>query len=156
MTSWRAETLLEVPFHDVDAMSVAWHGHYVKYFEAARGALLRALDYDYPQMRDSGFLWPVVECQLKYIRPARYGQKLRVTAELIEYENRLKIAYEVFDAAGGERLTRGHTIQVAVDAASEEMQFVSPKALLERVESEGTLSAHGIGPAAKVAVDLPD
>jgi len=134
MTPWRAETLLEVPFHDVDVMGVAWHGHYVKYFEAARAALLRALDYDYLRMRDSGTLWPVVECRLKYIRPARYGQKLRVTAQLVEYENRLKIAYEVFDADSGERLTCGHTIQVAVDAASGELLFVSPKALLDRVE----------------------
>ncbi|MDO9225006.1 MAG: thioesterase family protein [Pseudomonadota bacterium] len=131
---WQAEVHLEVPFHDVDVMGVAWHGHYVKYFEAARGALLRALDYDYPQMRDSGYLWPVVECQLKYVRPARYGQKLRVTARLLEYENRLKIAYEIFDATSGERLTRGYTLQVAVEAASEELQFVSPRALLERVE----------------------
>ncbi len=133
MREWKAEILLEVPFHDVDIMGVAWHGHYVKYFEAARGALLRALDYDYPQMRDSGYLWPVVECQLKYVRPARYGQALRVSARLVEYENRLKIAYEVFDVASGLRLTRGHTVQVAVDAVNEELQFVSPEALLERV-----------------------
>jgi len=134
LSEWKAEVVLEVPFHDVDVMGVAWHGHYVKYFEAARGALLRALDYDYPQMRDSGYAWPVVECRLKYVRPARYGQKLRVTARLMEYENRLKIAYEIFDAAGGERLTRGHTVQVAVDAFSQELLFVSPRALLERVE----------------------
>ena len=134
MPDWQAEVELEVPFHDVDIMGVAWHGHYVKYFEAGRGALLRALDYDYPQMRDSGYLWPVVECQLKYLRPARYGQKLRVSARLLEYENRLKIGYEITDAASCERLTRGYTIQVAVAAASEELQFVSPTALLERVE----------------------
>lgn len=132
---WQAEVRLEVPFHDVDVMGVAWHGHYVKYFEAARGALLRALDYDYPQMRDSGYLWPVVECQLKYVRPARYGQLLRITARLVEYENRLKIAYEVFDAGSGERLTKGHTVQVAVSAVGEELQFVSPAALIERVEN---------------------
>ncbi|HNB42585.1 MAG TPA: thioesterase family protein [Rhodocyclaceae bacterium] len=130
---WQAEVRLEVPFHDVDVMGVAWHGHYVKYFEAARGALLRALDYDYPQMRDSGYLWPVVECQLKYVRPARYGQVLRITARLVEYENRLRIVYEVFDAASGERLTKGHTIQVAVAAENEELQFVSPDVLLNKV-----------------------
>jgi acyl-CoA thioester hydrolase len=132
MPDWQAEVELEVPFHDVDIMGVAWHGHYVKYFEAGRGALLRALDYDYPQMRDSGYIWPVVECQLKYLRPARYGQKLRVSARLLEYENRLKIGYEIHDAASGERLTRGYTIQVAVAADTEELQFVSPDVLLNR------------------------
>ncbi len=71
-----ARVEIEVPFHDVDAMNVAWHGHYVKYFELARCALLRKFDYDYPQMHASGYAWPVVDCHLKYVRPARYGQRL--------------------------------------------------------------------------------
>ena len=61
MPDLSAEALIEVPFHDVDVMDVAWHGHYVKYLELARCALLRQIDYDYPQMRDSGYAWPVVE-----------------------------------------------------------------------------------------------
>ena len=130
-----AEALIEVPFHDVDVMEVAWHGHYLKYFEIARGALLRKIDYDYPQMRASGYLWPVVECHVKYVRPARYGQKLRACAELVEHENRMKIAYVIHDAASGEVLTRGYTVQVAVSAQSGELQFVSPDALLQRVAS---------------------
>jgi acyl-CoA thioester hydrolase len=128
-----ASVNVEVPFHDVDVMEVAWHGHYLKYFEVARCALLRSIGYDYSQMRDSGFLWPVVDCRVKYVRPARYGQVLRVTAELIEYENRMKIAYAVRDAASGETLTKGCTIQVAVCARSGELQFVSPTALIDRV-----------------------
>jgi acyl-CoA thioester hydrolase len=131
-----ADASVEVPFHDVDVMEVAWHGHYLKYFELARGALLRSIDYDYPQMRASGYLWPVVECRLKYVRPARYGQKLRVSAELVEHENRMKIEYLVRDASSGEVLTRGHTVQLAVCATSGELQFVSPAALTERVTAK--------------------
>lgn len=124
----------EIPFHDVDAMEVAWHGHYLKYFELARCQLLRRFDYDYPQMQTSGYLWPIVECQLKYVRPARYGQSIRITADLVEWENRLKIAYTIQDASSGERLTRGMTIQVAVAADSGELQFVSPPVLIEKLE----------------------
>ncbi len=126
---------VEVPFHDVDAMSVAWHGHYLKYFELARCALLRRLDYDYPQMCASGYLWPIVECRLKYVRPASYGQRLRVEASLLEYENRLKIGYLICDAAGAEKMTKGYTVQVAVDAATRELQFVSPPLLFRKVEA---------------------
>lgn len=133
MPDLSAEALIEVPFHDVDVMDVAWHGHYVKYFELARCALLRRLDYDYPQMRDSGYAWPVVECYLKYVRPARYGQQLKVRATLREWENRLRFDYEIRDAMSGERLTKGHTVQVAVDLASGELQFVSPHCLIARV-----------------------
>ena len=125
---------VEVPFHDVDAMNVAWHGHYVKYFELARCALLRKFDYDYPQMQASGYLWPIVDCHLKYVRPALYGQRLRIVATLLEYENRLRIGYEIRDAASGERLTKGSTIQVAVNATTRELQFVSPPIVLANLE----------------------
>ncbi|HEY6234012.1 MAG TPA: thioesterase family protein [Candidatus Elarobacter sp.] len=128
------EIEVEVPFHDVDAMGVAWHGNYVKYCEAARCRLLQMIDYDYPKMRESGFLWPVVELWLKYVRPARYGQRLRVRAALTEYENRIRVEFRIHDAVTGERMTEGYSLQVAVDAVSGELQFVSPPALLERVE----------------------
>lgn len=129
----KVEVETDVPFFHVDAMEVVWHGHYVQYFEQARTALLRSIDYDYPQMRASGYAWPVVECHIKYVRPARYGQKIRIEAALVEFENRLKIDYTIRDAASGQRLTKAYTVQVAVDMASGELQFVSPPALLERL-----------------------
>lgn len=129
-----AEVIVDIPFHDIDAMEVVWHGHYVKYFEHARTELLRQIDYDYPQMRTSGYAWPVVECYLKYVRPARYGNRLKVRAELREYENRLKIAYEIRDATSGERLTKGYTVQVAVRVSDGELQYVSPECLLSKME----------------------
>lgn len=125
---------VEVPFHDVDAMNVAWHGHYVKYLELARCALLRRFDYDYPQMQASGYLWPIVECNLRYVRPALYSQKLRVEATLLEYENRLKIGYVIRDLNSGERMTKAYTVQVAVDASTRELQFVSPAIVLTNLE----------------------
>jgi len=134
MRELSAQVEVDVPFHDVDVMEMAWHGHYVKYLELARCALLRTLDYDYPDMRDSGYMWPIVKCSLKYVQPARYGQKLMVTATLKEWENRLRIDYRIRDAATGAKVTEGSTVQVAVDMKSGELQFVSPPALLDRLE----------------------
>jgi len=128
-----AEVEVEVPFFDVDPMHVVWHGHYVKYFEQARCALLRRIDYDYPAMEASGYLWPVVELYLKYVNAARYGQRLTVQAKLLEYENRLKIGYLVSDRETKQRLTKGHSVQVAVHAATRELQFVSPQILIDKV-----------------------
>ncbi|QIE23799.1 Thioesterase-like superfamily protein [Caballeronia sp. SBC1] len=129
-----ASAAVEVPFHDVDAMNVCWHGHYLKYFEIGRAALLRVFDYDYREMQASGYHWPIVEVHLKYVRPAIYGQQIEVRAQLLEYQNRLKIGYEIVDAASGGRLTKGHTIQVAVNAATQELQFVSPPVMIEKLE----------------------
>ena len=128
-----AEVEIEIPFFDVDPMAVAWHGHYVKYFEVARCAMLRRIDYDYPKMHESGYMFPVVELYLKYVNAARYGQVVVVAAEILEYENRLKIGYRIRDKATGQRLTKGWSLQVAIDAKTSELQFVSPPILLEKL-----------------------
>jgi acyl-CoA thioester hydrolase len=130
----QAEIEMVVPFFDVDSMDVVWHGHYVKYFEVARCALLDRLDHNYTQMRAAGYAWPIIDLQLRYIRGARFGQTLIVRADLIEWENRLKIHYLICDAETGERMTRGSSVQVAVDMASREMQLASPRVLAEAVE----------------------
>ena len=129
-----SEVEIEVEFHDLDPMGVAWHGHYLRYFERARCALLRSFEYDYPQMQASGYLWPIVDCRLRYVAPARYGQRLRVRAELAEWENRLVIDYLVRDAATSARVTEGRTVQVAVTAGTWELQLASPRVLLEKLE----------------------
>jgi acyl-CoA thioester hydrolase len=134
MRTLEVEVEIDVDFYDVDAMQVTWHGHYVKYFERARCALLRSIGYDYPQMRESGFLWPIVDCRLRYAGPARYGQRLVARATLREWENRLRIDYRIRDAATGAKLTTGSTIQVAVSMASGELQFVCPAVLIDKLE----------------------
>src|SRR5688572_5896086 len=85
-------------FYDIDPMEIVWHGHYVKYLERARSALLARFDYDYAAMRESGYVWPIVDMRLKYVRPALLGQPLRVRAEIVEWENRLRIEYLIRDA----------------------------------------------------------
>ena len=127
------EVALSPAFHDCDAMQVVWHGNYFKYLEIARCALLQRFDYDYPQMHASGYMWPIVDTRVKYIRPLRYAQPLVVAARISEWENRLRMDYEIRDTASGEVLTRAHTIQVAVDAASSEMLYLCPPVLWERL-----------------------
>lgn len=122
-----------IPFHDIDAMEVAWHGHYAKYFEIARCVLLDKIAYNYREMRESGYAWPVIEMKIRYIKPAQYGKRIRVEARILEYELRLKLGYRVTDAATGERLTKGHTVQVAVDMATNEMLLGSPKILHQKL-----------------------
>ncbi len=127
------ELVLSPAFHDLDPMDVVWHGNYARYFELARCALLSRFDYDYPAMRDSGYAWPVVDMRIKYIRPLVYGQQTVVRATIVEWEHRLKIDYEIRDAASGRRLTRGYTIQVPVEIATGEMSYVCPPVLAERL-----------------------
>ena len=128
-----ADIIVDVPFFDIDPMGIAWHGHYVKYCELARCALLETFDYNYRQMQESGYAWPVIELKLRYAKPAKLGQKLRVRATLREYELRLKIEFLITDATTGSRLSKGYTIQVPVNIRTEVMLFGSPPILFEKL-----------------------
>ena len=129
----QAEVRITVPFHDVDVMEIVWHGHYAKYFEIARCALLDKIGYNYLQMKQSGYSWPIIELKTRYIKPASFGQDILVRARIAEYEFRLKIDYLISDAATGTRLTKGHTVQVAVDAERRELLLASPAILLKKL-----------------------
>jgi len=132
----RAEVEIKVPFFDIDILGIAWHGHYCKYLEIARCAMLDSIDYGYMTMRETGYVWPIVDLQLRYVRPAKFEQRLRVSAELVEWEYRMKIKYRITDAETGEVLAKGHTVQAAVDSASGEMSFASPPIFLEKLGIE--------------------
>ncbi|HAI30427.1 acyl-CoA thioesterase [Thalassospira tepidiphila] len=125
----------KVQFYHLDPMNVVWHGNYVQFFENARCALLDKVDYNYPQMDQSGFVWPVVDMRVKYVAPCHFGQEITITASLREYENRLKIDYLVTDAKTGQKLTKGFTIQVAVEKHSGEMLYRSPDFFIEKMEA---------------------
>ncbi len=130
---FESETIIEIPFHDVDSMRVAWHGHYSKYLEIARCELYEKIDYNYPQMESSGFVWPIIDMRIRYAQPLRFQQKIRVKAKIVEWENRLKVDYILEDFQSGQRLTKAYTIQVAVDMNTGEMLFASPQILLSRL-----------------------
>ncbi|MCK9606569.1 MAG: acyl-CoA thioesterase [Methylomonas sp.] len=129
----RAEVELTVPFFDIDILGIAWHGHYCKYIEIARCAMLDTIDYGYMTMRATGYIWPIVDIQLRYVRPAKFDQRIKVSAELVEWEYRMKIRYLITDAESGEVLAKGHTVQAAVDSTSGEMSYASPAIFLDKL-----------------------
>lgn len=124
---------LQVPFQDVDAAQIVWHGNYFRYFEMARAELLRRIDYDYPQMRASGYAWPLVDAHVRFLQPLRYAQWIRVEAGLVEWENRMRVDYLVSDVETGRRLGIGSTVQCAVRLDGWVLELASPPALLERL-----------------------
>jgi len=127
------EVIINIPFHDVDVTRVVWHGHYVKYMEIARCALLDKINYNYIQMEQSGYSWPVIDLRIRYARPLYYQQKIRVKVRLSEWENRLKIKYLFEDFDTGQRLTKAYSVQVAVDIIKNEMLFASPEIIYQKL-----------------------
>lgn len=134
MNNLKAEVIIKIPFFDVDSLNLVWHGNYAKYFEIARCALMDKIGYNYNQMRDYGHYWPIVHLHTKYIKPLLFDQEVKIAATLNEYENCLKIKYLITDLKTGEKLTKGETMQMAIDIKTHETCFSSPEILIKKVK----------------------
>ena len=128
-----AEIALKVQFYDLDPLQVVWHGNYARYFEQARCVLLDQVGYNYLEMMRSGYSWPIIDMHVRYLRPLTFGQDIIVHVELVEWEHRLKMQYRIRDAETQLRLTKGSTVQVAVDLKSGLMCLQSPPVLWEKL-----------------------
>lgn len=123
---------LEVPFFDVDALQIAWHGHYFRYLDLARTALMRARGLDIPQLMDLGYRVVVVESQCRHISPLQYGDVFRVTAWVVESWNRIKIAYLIRNLTRDRRTARAHTVLVTTSPDGK-LLWETPAEIRERL-----------------------
>jgi len=107
---------VRVIFGDTDQMGIVYYANYLRYFEAARGALLRQHGVSARDIDAQGVMFPVTEASCRYRRPARYEDLLDVHIAIAELGHaRIRFAYEV--RRGGELLVDGHTVHACVDAA---------------------------------------
>jgi acyl-CoA thioester hydrolase len=129
----RAATIdIEIPFHDVDSLSIVWFGHYYKYMDQARTALMRAHGLDELGLEKLGVGLVVVESRCRYTQSLRFGDSVRVTArftDVAEQDPRIHIAYDFTHAATGARVARGRTALVFTDPAGNLLAQVPPPIL---------------------------
>ena len=76
------ETIIRAQFFDLDPMNIVWHGNYARFLELGRCDFLDRLDYNYTQMQESGYAFPIVEMRLKYVAPIRFRQDFVVITTL--------------------------------------------------------------------------
>ncbi len=70
---------VRVYYQDTDAGGVVYHAHYLNFFERARTEWLRHRGYEVGPMAQAGHLFIVRRMQLRFVRPARLDERLRVT-----------------------------------------------------------------------------
>jgi len=109
-------------------------------FEVARCALLEKINYTYDDMAATGFYFPVIDIQVRYIKPIKFRQSISITATMIEWEHRLVVKYVIVDSVTGQRLTKAKTVQVAIAMPEQVTQFISPQVFIDRVERALLLS----------------
>jgi acyl-CoA thioester hydrolase len=122
----------EVPFHDVDALRVVWHGHYFKYFELARTRLLRSVGLDAGELIGGRFQFVVIDSRCRHGGPLRYGDRMRVAAWFGDLHRRIHIAYEIWNTTLGRRAARGHTTLATLDREGG-LLFATPPEVLRKI-----------------------
>ena len=74
---------LTVYFEDTDAYGIVYYANYLKFMERARSDMLRACGIDQEaELARSGSAYAVVEAHLRYRRPAKLGDDLRILSTI--------------------------------------------------------------------------
>ncbi len=105
---------VRVRFNEADAMQVARHGHYIRFFEDAREAFGERYGIGYKAIQAEGIMAPVVSFDCAIKRPARFGDVLTVEARLLRNEA-AKLEFRYTICRDGELLATGSSVQVFVD-----------------------------------------
>ncbi len=127
---------LEIPFHHVDVLGIAWHGRYPEYLDQARTALLRARHLDVEDLRVLGFRLVVSESFVHHASSLRYGDRARVWAWFGDVENRLHIGYRIVNLTSGALAAEAWTDFVTTTADGK-LCLETPPPILERLRSPG-------------------
>ena len=123
---------LEVPFHDVDMLQVVWHGHYFKYMELARTALLEKHGLNEQTLRTVGYAFFVIESKCRHTFPLRFRDRFRVDAAFRDVEHRLHVVYEIYNLSHERRSARGHTMLATVGQDGL-LKLRTPDVILDRL-----------------------
>jgi acyl-CoA thioester hydrolase len=107
---------IRVRYTECDPMGVVHHSIYPVWMEIARTDLLRRRGKAYRELEAAGVFFVVARMSLRYKRPARYDDILRVHCETLPCAGvKVEHRYEVF--RGTELLTTAETTLVCVDRA---------------------------------------
>jgi acyl-CoA thioester hydrolase len=105
---------IEVRYAETDAMGIVHHSNYVVWFELARTHLCRQTGKEYAAIERDGHSLTVTRTDVRYRRPAHYGETVRVEAWIERLASRkVEFGYEVH--RGEELLTTGTTEHVWID-----------------------------------------
>ncbi len=103
--------ILRARYADTDQMGIVHHARYLEWFESARGHLIRATGYTYKDLEGKGYLMPVLEACVSYIKPVEYDDLVRIRTRVIEASRlKIKLEYELTRDGEEEIRTRGYTL----------------------------------------------
>jgi acyl-CoA thioester hydrolase len=104
-----AETQIRVRYAETDQMGYVYYCNYAMYFEVARVEAMRSSGFSYKGMEDEGVMMPVLESNIRYLKPGKYDELLTIKTRIPTLPGvRIRFEYEVFNEAN-ELITEGWT-----------------------------------------------
>ena len=105
---------ITVRYAETDMMGIVYHVSYLPWFEIGRTTLLKENGLSYRDLEAAGYLLPVLEVAVKYLKPALYDDVVTVVTTLAEKPLlRIQLSYEV--RRGDELLATGQTSHAFID-----------------------------------------
>lgn len=112
-----SETLVRVNYSETDQMGVVYHARYLVWLDVARTEHLRQSGMSYRELEASGLRLAVSEVSIRYRRPARYDDRIRISCWVRGAESRrVEFGYAVEHAESGSLLATASTSLIALDA----------------------------------------
>ncbi len=74
----KVTTPIKVRYQETDQMGVVYHANYLIWFEIGRTAFIEALGFNYHEMESDGIVSPVIDANIQFKQPIRYGEEATV------------------------------------------------------------------------------
>lgn len=93
-----AEIQLRVRYAETDQMGVVYYGNYAAYCEVGRVEVMRKIGTTYKALEEAGIMMPVIEYNVKYLKPALYDDNLTIRT-IVKALPRARITfdYEIYN-----------------------------------------------------------
>ena len=125
---------LRVRYSETDRMGYCYYGNYAHFFEVARVEALRNLGFTYKKMENDGILLPVIEFNIKYLKPAYYDDLLTISTYITKIPSAsIKFDYETYNEKK-EKLNFASTSLVFVNENNGK-PIKGPEQLIEKLKA---------------------
>lgn len=96
-------------------MGIVHHASYIVYFEEGRSSYIRQRGSDYADFERAGYYLAVSEVAARYLKPARYGDRVTVACWVAAMQSRsMTYAYELRNAATRDILVTGQSKHICL------------------------------------------
>jgi acyl-CoA thioester hydrolase len=110
------DTFARVNYSETDQMGVVYHARYAVWLDVARTEYLRQAGMSYRDLEAMGFFLAVADLSMRFHRPARYDDRVRVRCWVRDLASRrVTFGYSLTHAETGELLVSAETRMVSLN-----------------------------------------